>query len=135
MVIFCVQVHTLDFDQAEQWKPLQTFEWAHTSHTHTHPHTPSHTHRLTAEDTGPEAVIPLHYVKYQNVQNLTVSTHTLHTSHTPTHITLLTQLFIKDNQGNEETTIVHYIGIHGNPRETTNMSDFKRVTGEKGERH
>ncbi len=106
-----------------------------THHTHTHPHTPSHTHRLTAEDTGPEAVIPLHYVKYQNVQNLTVSTHTLHTSHTPTHITLLTQLFIKDNQGNEETTIVHYIGIHGNPRETTNMSDFKRVTGEKGERH
>ncbi|XP_064388504.1 thioredoxin-like protein 1 [Halichondria panicea] len=94
--LFINQVHTLDFDQAEQWKPLQTFE-------------------LTAEDTGPEAVIPLHYVKYQNVQNLT--------------------LFIKDNQGNEETTIVHYIGIHGNPRETTNMSDFKRVTGEKGERH
>lgn len=46
-----------------------------------------------------------------------------------------TQLFIKDNQGGSETTVVNHIGLFGSPLDTTNMSDFKRVAGEKGEKH
>ena len=36
--------------------------------------TPISCYRLTEDDIGEESVIQLHYVKYQNVQNITVST-------------------------------------------------------------
>lgn len=45
------------------------------------------------------------------------------------------QIFVKDNQGEEETTVITHIGLFGCPLDTTNMSEFKRVAGEKGERH
>ena len=65
----------------------------------------------------------------------TQAQHTHTHTHTHTHSHTHTQLFVKDNQGGEETSIIHHIGIHGNPIETTKMSEFKRVAGEKGERH
>lgn len=71
--------------------------------------------QLTEKDlTGKEA-IPLRYVKFQNVSNL--------------------QLFVKDNQKGTETTVIHYLSFIGSPVSTTNMSEFKRVTGKKGETH
>lgn len=45
------------------------------------------------------------------------------------------QLFIKANQGDEETTVIHHLAFYGSPLDATNMSDFKRVAGERGERH
>jgi len=45
------------------------------------------------------------------------------------------QLFVMDNQGGGETTTIQYLGFYGTPRDATNMADFKRVVGEKGERH
>lgn len=63
-------------------------------------------------DGGP---VGLKYVKYQNVTNL--------------------QLFFKDNQEDEETTQLDYLSVIGSPIDTTNMSDFKRVAGKKGEGH
>lgn len=45
------------------------------------------------------------------------------------------QLFVKDNQGGADTTIVSHIGLFGSLLDSTNMSEFKRVAGEKGERH
>ena len=106
-----------------------------------------------------ESKIKLSFVKFQNVQSLTVSymcsciyTHTLSLS---LSLSLFPQVFVQDNQGDEETTVIQYLGLFGTPLDTTNMKDFKRVskivinrknyckdfyflfqvTGEKGERH
>ncbi|KAJ3060315.1 Thioredoxin-like protein 1, partial [Quaeritorhiza haematococci] len=62
---------------------------------------------LTAKDYEEGAIIPLRYVKYQNV-------HTL-------------QLFIADNLGGEETTVIKQLIIYGSPVETTQMKDFKKI--------
>ena len=59
--------------------------------------------------------VQLRFVKFQNVSNL--------------------QLFVKDNQSGAETTIVHHLAFIGSPVSTTNMNDFKRVGGKKGETH
>lgn len=63
-------------------------------------------------DGGP---INLRYVKFQNVQNI--------------------QLFVKDNQAGGEVTQIDHLAVIGSPISTTNMGDFKRVTGKKGESH
>lgn len=55
------------------------------------------------------------FVKFQNVQNM--------------------QLFFKDNHANAETTRIDQIQFIGSPISTTNMGDFKRVAGKKGESH
>jgi len=59
--------------------------------------------------------ISLKFVKFQNVQNL--------------------QFFFKDNQSGDDVTQIDYLSIIGTPITTTNMSDFKRVAGKKGESH
>lgn len=71
-------------------------------------------YRLKPEelDGGP---INLRYVKFQNVQNI--------------------QLFVKDNQAGGEVTQIDHLAVIGSPISTTNMGDFKRVTGKKGESH
>ncbi|XP_011425198.2 thioredoxin-like protein 1 [Crassostrea angulata] len=86
----------LDFDQAESNEAVQILE-------------------LTPADLKEGTLIPLRYVKFQNVGNVTV--------------------FIKDNQTGAETTQIDYIGFVGSPLDTTNMSEFKRVAGKKGESH
>jgi len=43
--------------------------------------------------------------------------------------------FIQSNQADEDTTQVDYIGFIGSPIIATNMDDFKRVAGKKGESH
>ncbi|XP_064596138.1 thioredoxin-like protein 1 [Liolophura sinensis] len=70
---------------------------------------------LTPDDMKEGATIGLRYVKYQNVQTVTI--------------------FVKDNQKGTETTQIDYIAFIGSPVSTTNMSDFKRVAGKKGESH
>ncbi|KZS04294.1 thioredoxin-like protein 1 [Daphnia magna] len=57
----------------------------------------------------------LRFVKFQTVSNL--------------------MIFIKDNQSGTETTRIDHIAIYGSPLSTTNMSDFKRIAGKKGEAH
>ena len=52
-----------------------------------------------------------------------------------TMYSIIVQIFVKDNQGGEETTVISHIGLFGSPLDATNMSEFKRVSGEKGERH
>lgn len=59
--------------------------------------------------------INLRYVKFQNVQNI--------------------QIFIKDNQSGGEITQIDNLSFIGSPINTTNMGDFKRITGKKGESH
>jgi hypothetical protein len=69
---------------------------------------------LTPDQLDGEPIL-LRYVKYQNVQNL--------------------QLFFKDNQADSETTQIDYLAIIGSPINSTNMGEFKRVAGKKGEAH
>ncbi|XP_058816623.1 thioredoxin-like protein 1 [Topomyia yanbarensis] len=59
--------------------------------------------------------IPLHSVKFLNVQNM--------------------QLFVKDNRSGDETTIIDHLAFIGSPIATTKMDDFQRVAGKKGESH
>jgi len=60
-------------------------------------------------------IIQLRYVKFQNVQNV--------------------QFFIKDNQAGADTTRISMLKLFGTPIQATNMGEFKRVTGKKGEGH
>ena len=45
------------------------------------------------------------------------------------------QLFVVDNQSGSETTVIQHLAFYGTPRDATNMAEFKRVAGDKGERH
>ncbi|XP_023693812.1 thioredoxin-like protein 1 isoform X2 [Paramormyrops kingsleyae] len=94
--IFINLPRSMDFDDAERSEATQTLE-------------------LTDEDFKEDSLIPLRYVKFQNVNSVT--------------------LFIKSNQGDEETTKVNYLTFIGTPVQATNMNDFKRVVGKKGESH
>ncbi|KAK3590873.1 hypothetical protein CHS0354_033801 [Potamilus streckersoni] len=94
--IFQNHPSSLDFDSADCMEPTQTLE-------------------LTPDDLKEGNLIPLKFVKFQNVNNVT--------------------LFIKDNQAGEEVTQVDYLGFVGSIQNATNMSEFKRVSGKKGESH
>lgn len=94
--LFINQPHTLDFDSAESMEPLQLLT-------------------LTPEDLQEGSLIPLKFVKMQNVSNLTI--------------------FVKDNQSGAETTQIDFISVIGSPTSQTNMSEFKRIAGKKGESH
>lgn len=71
-------------------------------------------YRLTKEDLEGN-LVNLRFVKFQNVQNI--------------------QLFVKDNQSGGELTQIDHLAIIGSPISTTNMGDFKRIAGKKGESH
>lgn len=70
---------------------------------------------LTPQDVEKDSLVELKYVKFQNVSNL--------------------QLFIKDNLDGSEVTRVDQLQFFGSALSSTNMSDFKRVSGKKGEAH
>lgn len=42
-------------------------------------------------------------------------------------LSFLPKLFVKSNQGGEETTKINYLTFIGTPVQATNMNDFKRV--------
>jgi len=60
-----------------------------------------------------DTMIPLRFVKFQNVQNLTI--------------------FVKDNLGGGDVTAISRIQFIGQTMSQTNMSEFKRVAGKVGE--
>ncbi|XP_038076953.1 thioredoxin-like protein 1 [Patiria miniata] len=94
--IFVNEIKTLDFDTAERSEPVQELN-------------------LTKDDVGEDVVIPLRFVKFQNVSSVT--------------------LFVKDNQGMEDTTRIGHLAFIGSPVNTTKMGEFKRISGKKGESH
>lgn len=94
--IFTNQPSSVDFDQAEGMEAIQKLD-------------------LTPEDVSGEKVIPLRFVKFQNVTNLV--------------------LFVANNQGDEDTSVISYLKVIGIPLDATNMKDFKRVAGKAGESH
>ena len=58
-------------------------------------------------------IIPLMFSKFQSVNNI--------------------QLFIKNNRDGGDVTKIEYLCLIGTPVETTNMQNFMRVAGKKGE--
>lgn len=82
----------MDFEEAERSEPTQALE-------------------LTEDDIKEDGIVPLRYVKFQNVNSVTI--------------------FVQSNQGEEETTRISYFTFIGTPVQATNMNDFKRVVGKK----
>jgi len=91
--VFINQPNTLDFDKADSMMSTQDI--------------------TLSGDQLDGSIIPLKFVKFQNVQNV--------------------QFFIKDNQAGDEVTQIDHLAVIGTPISTTNMNDFKRVAGKKGE--
>ncbi|XP_074652794.1 thioredoxin-like protein 1 [Tubulanus polymorphus] len=71
--------------------------------------------QLTPDDVKEGTLIPLRYVKFKNFSTVSI--------------------FVNDNQGGEETTVINYLGFIGSPVMAMNMSDFKQVAGKKGKSH
>ncbi|GAB0089869.1 Thioredoxin-like [Sergentomyia squamirostris] len=93
--LFINQPRTMDFDMAESCSAIQDV--------------------VLSENDFDGTLVPLRFVKFQNVQNI--------------------QLFVKDNQSGDDKTQIDFLGFIGMPISTTKMEDFKRVTGKKGESH
>jgi len=68
---------------------------------------------LASEDLKEDTLTPLKFLKFQNVASLTI--------------------FVEDNQGGDDTTVISRLRIIGQPHEASDMSQFKRVVGEKNE--
>ncbi|TPX63298.1 hypothetical protein SpCBS45565_g06742 [Spizellomyces sp. 'palustris'] len=68
---------------------------------------PVETIEVSENDYETGAVIPLRFVKYQSVHNLNI--------------------FVQDNLGGEETTVINQLILYGTPVETTKMGDLKKV--------
>jgi len=94
--LFVNQPNEVDFDSGERMEGVQKLE-------------------LEESDVTGEKLIPLRFVKFQNVTNIVV--------------------FVVDNQAGDEITKVEYIKFIGSPCNATNMGDFKRVSGKAGESH
>jgi len=90
--LFVNVTNPLDFDDAESAPATQELE-------------------LDSKLLG--TMIPLRFVKFQNVQNLTI--------------------FIKDNLGGGDVTALSRIQFIGQTMSQTNMNEFKRVAGKVGE--
>uniref|UniRef100_A0A2K6LF53 Thioredoxin like 1 n=1 Tax=Rhinopithecus bieti TaxID=61621 RepID=A0A2K6LF53_RHIBE len=87
--IFINLPRSMDFEEAERSEPTQALE-------------------LTEDDIKEDGIVPLRYVKFQNVNSVTI--------------------FVQSNQGEEETTRISYFTFIGTPVQATNMNDFKRVS-------
>lgn len=70
---------------------------------------------LTPQQLTGQDLISLKFVKFQKVTNLTI--------------------FVADNQEGSDCTQIHRLTLIGIPINTTNMNEFKRVVGQKGESH
>lgn len=87
--VFANIQNTLDFDRAQSTEPIQTLEFVDSD------------------------ILPLKFVKFQNVTNI--------------------QLFVENNKGGSDQTIIESLQFYGMPLTGTNMEDFKRVAGKAGE--
>jgi len=94
--IFVNQPNSVDFDQGERMEGVQQLI-------------------LEESDLNGEKIIPLRFVKFQNVSSIV--------------------FFVVDNQGGDEVTVINNIRLLGSPLVGTNMGDFKRVAGKTGESH
>uniref|UniRef100_A0A914DL85 Thioredoxin-like protein 1 n=1 Tax=Acrobeloides nanus TaxID=290746 RepID=A0A914DL85_9BILA len=87
--VFANIPNTLDFDKAQSTEPIQTLDFSESE------------------------ILPLRFVKFQNVTNL--------------------QLFVESNKGDNDKTVIEELRIYGMPLTATNMEEFKRVAGKAGE--
>ena len=113
---FINQPRTIDFDSAESTQPTQEIMYAF-FRTNIFLGISSNMFSFNSLQPGDLEGNPvlLRFVKFQNVSNL--------------------MIFVKDNQTGTETTRIDHLAIYGSPLSTTNMSDFKRIAGKKGEAH
>ncbi|KAF1770280.1 hypothetical protein GCK72_002098 [Caenorhabditis remanei] len=88
---------TIDFDNAAGLEPTQLLEFDDTA------------------TKGEGQIIPLKYVKFQNVQNI--------------------QFFIEDNIGGGDVTELVKLTVFGTALSAMNMNEFKRVAGKAGDAH
>uniref|UniRef100_A0A1I7TKK1 Thioredoxin n=1 Tax=Caenorhabditis tropicalis TaxID=1561998 RepID=A0A1I7TKK1_9PELO len=88
---------TIDFDNASGLEPTQLLEFDDSA------------------TNGEGQILPLKYVKFQNVQNI--------------------QFFIENNTGGGDVTELVKLSVFGTPLSSMNMNEFKRVAGKAGDAH
>jgi len=99
----------LNFDRALTGQAVQTLEFAKEEAATT----VGSAGRGEADGSTNPYLRQLNFVRFQNVKSL--------------------QLFIVDNHGGGEQTVVEELKIYGTPLAATNMQEFKRVAGKAGE--
>ena len=108
--IFQNQPNTLDFDKADSMEAAQDVE-------------------ITEKHLSGDIIL-LKFVKFQNVTNLQFF-FKVHKSYAS--ILADSNSHLQDNQSGDDVTQIDHLCIIGTPIDTTNMKDFKRVSGKKGE--
>ncbi|CAL2029503.1 hypothetical protein CAEBREN_15194 [Caenorhabditis brenneri] len=88
---------TIDFDNAAGLEPTQFLEFDNSA------------------ANGDGQILPLKYVKFQNVQNI--------------------QFFVENNTGGGDVTELVKLTVFGTPLSAMNMNEFKRVAGKAGDAH
>uniref|UniRef100_A0A804M5H2 PITH domain-containing protein n=1 Tax=Zea mays TaxID=4577 RepID=A0A804M5H2_MAIZE len=105
-----VKLHSALFKGPEEEGPKTVKLFSNKEHmgfSNVNDYPPSDTLELSSDHLIENKLLPLKYVKFQNVRSLTI--------------------FIEDNQSGSDVSKIHKIALYGTTVDTTNMKDLKKI--------